>query len=70
MNHIEALYIWGLLPLHIYCNAIHAAIGLESKLPFIPLMMTSVYCTFGIMWSWLLLYRDSLNQESTVVAVK
>jgi len=70
VNHVEALYIWGLLPLHIYCNAIHSVIGLESKLPFIPLMMTSVYCTFGIIWSWILLYRDSLNQESTVVTLK
>eukprot|EP00112_Aurelia_sp_Birch-Aquarium-sp1_P013716 Seg2924.2 transcript_id=Seg2924.2/GoldUCD/mRNA.D3Y31 product="putative dolichyl pyrophosphate Glc1Man9GlcNAc2 alpha-1 3-glucosyltransferase" protein_id=Seg2924.2/GoldUCD/D3Y31 len=64
LNKIEALYIWGLLPLYIYCNIMHSAIGLDSRLPFIPLMLTSVYCTVGVSWSWILFYRDSLWDES------
>ncbi|XP_065059050.1 probable dolichyl pyrophosphate Glc1Man9GlcNAc2 alpha-1,3-glucosyltransferase [Rhopilema esculentum] len=61
LNRIEALYIWGLVPLYIYCNAVHSMIGLSEKLPFVPLMLTSVYCTIGILCSWGVFYFKSMN---------
>jgi hypothetical protein len=28
-----------------------------SEMSFLPLMLTSVYCALGILYSWMLLYR-------------
>ena len=69
VNHIEAVYIWGLLPLHVYCNAIHSIIGLDERLPFIPLMLTSLYCTVGVTWSWILFYKDSFSDQNETIKV-
>lgn len=48
----KSLYLWGLLPLEIYCSIVHYIL-LRDTLPFLPLMLTSVYCAFGIVWAWL-----------------
>jgi len=56
----EAAYIYISLPLFLYTCLGHSVLGLESKLPFLPLMMTSLYCAVGVIWSWLLLYSHFL----------
>ena len=52
----EALYLYGLVILHLYCTMVHPLTGLARRYPFLPLMMTSVYCALGVMWSWILFY--------------
>jgi len=56
----EAVYIYGIVPLFLYATFGHSVLGLDEKLPFLPLLMTSVYCAIGVLWSWLLLYRHFL----------
>jgi len=56
----ESLYLYGLAPLYLYTEFGHQILGFQEKLPFVPLMMTSFYCSIGVIWSWLLLYSDFL----------
>ena len=63
----ENLYLIGLIPLYLYTELGHSLLGLQTKLPFIPLMMTSLYCSVGIIWSWLVLYVDFLLEKDDTV---
>ena len=66
----ENLYLFGLIPLYVYTEFGHSLLGLQTKLPFIPLMMTSLYCSVGVMWSWLVLYLDFLSDKDGVLEHK
>ncbi|XP_049865662.1 probable dolichyl pyrophosphate Glc1Man9GlcNAc2 alpha-1,3-glucosyltransferase isoform X2 [Pectinophora gossypiella] len=61
LGHLESLYIYGLLVLCIYENAIHKTLGLDKRLPFLPLMFTSVYCSLGVLYFWICYYYYFLN---------
>nr|CAD7423113.1 unnamed protein product [Timema monikensis] len=52
----ESLYLLGLVPLFIYECFVHPLSGLDATLPFLPLMLTSVYCAVGISYCWLKYY--------------
>ncbi|KAL9245224.1 hypothetical protein vseg_018900 [Gypsophila vaccaria] len=44
-------YLLGLVAVEVWGQFLHPMI-LGDKLPFLPLMLISVYCAFGIMYSW------------------
>ncbi|XP_015066006.1 probable dolichyl pyrophosphate Glc1Man9GlcNAc2 alpha-1,3-glucosyltransferase [Solanum pennellii] len=46
------LYLLGLVAVEIYGQFVHPIIFAE-RLPFMPLMMISIYCAFGMMYSWI-----------------
>lgn len=46
------LYLAGFVVLELYCTLGHKAL-LGERLPFVPLMLTSVYCALGVSWVWL-----------------
>ncbi|XP_004229713.1 dolichyl pyrophosphate Glc1Man9GlcNAc2 alpha-1,3-glucosyltransferase isoform X1 [Solanum lycopersicum] len=46
------LYLLGLVAVEIYGQFVHPIIFAE-RLPFLPLMMISIYCAFGMMYSWI-----------------
>ncbi|KAH7624442.1 hypothetical protein Ndes2526B_g00642 [Nannochloris sp. 'desiccata'] len=51
---IESLYLWGLIPLELYCLVGHKLLfGQSNTLPFLPLLLTSVYCAAGNMYCWM-----------------
>lgn len=56
LNMLESLYLCGLVPLFIYDNFIHYFLGLSDRLPFLPLMLTSVYCSLGVIYCWFKYY--------------
>ncbi|CAC5403214.1 ALG8 [Mytilus coruscus] len=60
---IETLYLLGIVPLEIYNSIIHPGLGLDQRLPFIPLMLTSVYCAIGIMYCWIKFYILTLQEK-------
>ena len=62
----EAWYLYGLVFLEFYCSAVHPFTVLAVKLPFLPLMLTSVYCAVGVMWAWIVFYVDTLKTSSVV----
>lgn len=63
MPHLESLYLLGLLPLELYCSIVHSSLGLTEKLPFLPLLLTSVYCALGVTYSWLKFYWIMLSDK-------
>lgn len=48
----EFAYIVGLLLLEIYGQLFHSLV-FKERLPFLPLMLTSVYCALGILYAWI-----------------
>lgn len=62
----EAWYLFGLMFLEFYCSAIHPFTVLAVKLPFLPLMLTSVYCAVGVVWAWIVFYVDTLKTSPIV----
>lgn len=46
------LYLVGLMIIEIWGQFLHP-IFLGNKFPFLPLMMISIYCGFGMMYSWI-----------------
>lgn len=56
LRQMESLYLYGLIVLCVYENGIHVIWGLDKTLPFLPLMLTSVYCSLGVIYVWLRYY--------------
>nr|CAD7443010.1 unnamed protein product [Timema bartmani] len=52
----ESLFLLGLVPLFVYECFVHPLLGLDATLPFLPLMLTSVYCALGVSYCWLKYY--------------
>lgn len=52
IRFIEKTYLFGLLVVEIWAQFLHPFI-LGSKFPFVPLMLISIYCSLGVMYSWI-----------------
>ncbi|XP_060523913.1 probable dolichyl pyrophosphate Glc1Man9GlcNAc2 alpha-1,3-glucosyltransferase [Cylas formicarius] len=61
LNMIESVYILGLGGVFVYENFVHKLLDNDTRLPFLPLMITSVYCAIGIMYCWVTYYLFFLN---------
>jgi hypothetical protein len=48
---VYRLYLVGLVVVELYCTLGHRVL-LGDRLPFVPLMLTSVYCALGVTWVW------------------
>ncbi|KAL6747134.1 glycosyl transferase [Haematococcus lacustris] len=54
------LYLSGFAGLELYCSLVHSWL-LGARLPFLPLMLTSLYCSLGVGWVWLSMARSYLT---------
>ncbi|KAL1110090.1 hypothetical protein AAG570_008168, partial [Ranatra chinensis] len=61
LSKVETLYILILAFLFMYENVIHKVLQLDVKYPFLPLMLTSVYCSIGLMYGTIKMYWLFLN---------
>lgn len=53
-NLLERFYCWGFGPLFIYAEVVHQRLPWAmDRLPFLPLLLTSVYCALGVTYFWL-----------------
>ena len=52
LHAIENLYLLGLVPLVLLLVVGPRRLGLGEGLPFLPLMLVSVYCALGVTYSW------------------
>lgn len=47
----QRVYVYGFVLLELQNSVVHPLV-LGQRLPFLPLMMTSVYCALGVVWVW------------------
>lgn len=56
---VQSVVVWaylaGFLALELFCSAVHPAVW-GPRLPFLPLMLTSVYCSIGMLAVWLRMF--------------
>ncbi len=60
LGRVNVLYLVGLLGLEVFCSFL--CLLFADKLPFLPLMLTSVYCAVGLIHQWGSLCWLSLSQ--------
>ncbi|CAH0393536.1 unnamed protein product [Bemisia tabaci] len=60
LTKLESIYIFGLVPLFLYESVFHPILKLDQSYPFLPLLLTSVYCSLGLMYCWINYYRHFL----------
>lgn len=53
LSFSETILVMGLVPLELYCQGLHHWLGVDRTLPFLALMLTSVYCAVGVSYVWL-----------------
>lgn len=58
---METVYLLGLGPLEVCCEVVFPLTSWERKYPFVPLLLTSVYCAVGITYAWTRLYVSVLT---------
>lgn len=66
----ELLYIIGLIGILFYEFCIQYLLNLDKRLPFLPLLLTSVYCSIGIIYFWLKYYATFLFKSNSSKKVR
>lgn len=53
---LEMGYLFLCIIVQVYCLFIHGSLGFLSHFEFLPLLLTSLTCSVGVLWSWYLTY--------------
>lgn len=62
LNPLEAAYLLGLFVVEVGCEIVYPLSPWQRTLPFVPLLVTSVYCALGVTYSFVRLYITLLKQ--------
>uniref|UniRef100_A0A673WHW9 Alpha-1,3-glucosyltransferase n=3 Tax=Salmo trutta TaxID=8032 RepID=A0A673WHW9_SALTR len=65
LNPLETTYLLGLVAVEILCEVVYPLSPWQHTLPFVPLLVTSVYCSLGVSYSFIRLYVSLLRQDGT-----
>ncbi|CAN9501258.1 unnamed protein product [Ophioblennius macclurei] len=63
LRPLEVVYLLGLVVVAIACEVVFPLSPWRQRLPFLPLLSTSVYCAAGVCYSFLRLYASLLRSE-------
>ena len=63
LTTVDKLYLIFLVVVQVYCCFLHDLFGLQSKLEFLPLLLTSVSSAIGVIYSWILFYYNVLTSS-------
>ena len=58
LTPLQLGFVSVLLLIQFYCLFVHGLFGFMSRLEFLPLLLTSVGCAVGVVWSWLAFYHQ------------
>lgn len=61
----EIIYNLGFIALILYEFILQYAFNLDKRLPFLPLLLTSVYCSIGILYFWFRYYAAFLTDGNS-----
>ncbi|XP_065142990.1 dolichyl pyrophosphate Glc1Man9GlcNAc2 alpha-1,3-glucosyltransferase isoform X2 [Paramisgurnus dabryanus] len=61
VSTLEAVYLLGLIPLELICEFVYPLTVWQKSFPFLPLMLTSVYCALGVTYAFIRLYISLLT---------
>ncbi|XP_072231233.1 dolichyl pyrophosphate Glc1Man9GlcNAc2 alpha-1,3-glucosyltransferase isoform X1 [Leuresthes tenuis] len=63
LRQVEVIYLLGLVVVAVACEVIFPLSPWRQRLPFLPLLATSVYCSVGVSYSFLRLYITLLRPD-------
>ncbi|CAF1199854.1 unnamed protein product [Rotaria sordida] len=70
LNRLETLSVILLIPLCLYVECLHTVLHIDRILPFLPLLLISIYCSFFIMYCWIRLHTIEAHQEDELTAIE
>uniref|UniRef100_A0A8C2KHR9 Alpha-1,3-glucosyltransferase n=1 Tax=Cyprinus carpio TaxID=7962 RepID=A0A8C2KHR9_CYPCA len=70
LNPLEVTYLLGLIPLELICEFVYPLTVWQKTFPFLPLMLTSVYCALGVTYAFIRLYNSLLTCSDTTKKTK
>lgn len=63
LGWLERLYLLGMGAVCVVCEVVLPLSALTGHLPFLPLLLTSVYCAAGVAYSFVRLYGGLLRTK-------
>ncbi|CAF1324731.1 unnamed protein product [Adineta steineri] len=70
LNRFETLSVVLLVPLCLYVECIHTVLHIDRILPFLPLLLISIYCSIFIIYCWIRLHRIEAHLEDELTAIE
>lgn len=62
----ERAYLYGLVVVALFECCLHSLVDPSNRLPFLPLLVMSVYCAVGVIYVWLLFVTSSMRTEDNI----
>lgn len=66
LSTCEIIYLAGFPFVFLYEHVVQYAFGLHEKLPFLPLLLISLYCSLGVCYFWIRYYGLFLRINNNV----
>ena len=70
LKSYEIIYLIGLALIFLYEHLLQYILKFDHKFPFLPLMLTSVYCSIGVSFFWLKYYVNYLRSPNNMERIK
>lgn len=61
LNSLETIYLGLSLPVFLYSEFLHSWLGLQTSLTFLPLLLYSLYCSVGVITTYVRFYLHYLR---------